>query len=122
MHPNPDIAATRTEMLDEMVGFMERCAEDKDSPAPYTQADVDACAAVVDSYVAALEALPKPAAAAAIMNQVERAVLALNAINERCDGLIETGQREQLCDIFIMAARDAGLQADEDITDEWRDW
>lgn len=122
MHPNPEIAETRSEMLEEMAGFMERCADDADSPAPYAQADIDACAAIVDAYIAALEKLPKPAGAAAIMTEVEKAVLALNALNERCNGLIETGQREQLCDIFIMAARDAGLQADDDITDQWRDW
>lgn len=120
MHPNPEIAETRADMLGEMAGFMERCAEDGE--APYTQAEIDACAAIVDTCLAALVKLPKPADAAAIMKEVERGVLALNALTERCDGLIETEQREQLCDIFIMAARDAGLVADEDITEQWRDW
>jgi hypothetical protein len=57
------------------------------------------------------------------MAATERAVPALNELNDRCDGcLIETDQREQLCDILIAAAKNAGLDSDEDITEAWREW
>jgi hypothetical protein len=57
------------------------------------------------------------------MAATERAVPALNELNDRCDGcLIETDQREQLCDILIAAAKNAGLDSDEDITQAWREW
>ena len=50
--------------------------------------------------------------------------LALNALNEDCGGnLIETGEREALCDLIERAAREAGLpESDEDITEAWREW
>jgi hypothetical protein len=40
------------------------------------------------------------------------------------DGLlIETDQREQLCELIIAAAQRAGLVSDVyDITEEWREW
>lgn len=51
-------------------------------------------------------------------------MLELNKLNDDSDGaLIETSEREQLCDIIIAAAQQAGLESDEDdITYEWREW
>ena len=58
------------------------------------------------------------------MKAVKTAVVKLNKLNDRCDGsLIETDQREQLCELIITAARGAGLSSDKyDITEEWREW
>ncbi|MDM5180209.1 hypothetical protein PO883_23790 [Massilia sp. DJPM01] len=121
MHPNPSIASIRARLLGEMAAYMRRCAEDPASEAPYTQAEIDECASILDTYAAAVEKLPKPAAPAAIMKEVERVVLALNALDERAS-MIETEERESLCDIIFLIAKDAGLEADEDITEQWRDW
>lgn len=46
-------------------------------------------------------------------------MLALNALNDERDGaLIETGPREDLCELIQAAATAAGL----DITEAWREW
>ncbi|MDQ1813193.1 hypothetical protein RBA41_07750 [Massilia sp. CCM 9210] len=121
MPPNPSIASIRARLLGGMAAYMGRCAEDPESEAPYGQAEIDECAGILDTYAAAVEKLPQPAAPAAIMKEVERVVLALNAFDERCS-VIETEERESLCDIIYLVAKDAGLEADEDITEQWRDW
>ncbi|NHZ34046.1 hypothetical protein [Massilia rubra] len=122
MPPNPDIASIRADLLDEMAAYMERCAEDTDNEPPYGKAEIDECANILDAYAAAIDKLPKPADHAAIMKEVERVVVALNEFDERAGGVIETEEREKLCDIIYLVAKDAGLQADEDITEQWRDW
>lgn len=122
MTPNPDIAAIRADLLDEMAAYMERCAEDPDSEPHYGKAEIDECARILDTYAAAIDNLPKPADRSAIMKEVERVVLALNDFDERGGGVIETEEREKLCDIIYLVAKDAGLEADDDITEQWRDW
>ncbi|UOD28443.1 hypothetical protein INH39_23750 [Massilia violaceinigra] len=122
MPPNPDIASIRADLLDEMTAYMERCAEDAGEEPPYGKAEIDECASILDAYAAAIDKLPKPAEREAIMKEVERVVVALNEFDERGGGIIETEEREKLCDIIYLVAKDAGLEADEDITEEWRDW
>jgi hypothetical protein len=123
MPVNPDIALTRQRVLDGMSSYMK---DDDNQPNPdalYTQADVERCGAIIDAYIAALGALPQPATPEAILEATEQTVIALNELNEACNhSLIETDQREDLCHIIILAARDAGMEGDDDITEEWRDW
>jgi hypothetical protein len=53
-----------------------------------------------------------------------RYALVGHPLNEQCDGsMIETDQREQLCELLITAASNAGLVSTQyDITEKWRDW
>lgn len=52
-----------------------------------------------------------------------RQVLKLNKLKEKCGGsIIETDQREDLCQIILVAARRAGLKTEEDMTEEGREW
>lgn len=56
------------------------------------------------------------------------AVEALNTLNDETDGsLIETGEREELCDLFNAIAVKAGIDPNqygdgEGPASEWRDW
>lgn len=108
------------QVIDGMLAYLE----DGEDEAGYTRADIDRCDAILTDY---LEAVFEPGIHGdddAIMAAVETAVLALNALNEACDqSLLETDQREGICEIIIHAAADAGLDADgEDITEAWREW
>lgn len=89
----------------------------------YTEADVEDCRALLMDYLRALNALESPDDAA-ILAQVEAVVLALNDLNERTDyAMIETGEREALCEIIQRAAEESGLQdIPEDVTEDWREW
>ena len=58
----------------------------------------------------------------------EKAVLALNDLNDEIDGsLIETGEREELCELIDQITVASGLDPADfgdgaGIADEWRDW
>ena len=58
------------------------------------------------------------------MKIVEKTVLALNGLNEKCEyELIETDQREDIAEILILAGNLKGFNSrDEDITEDWREW
>jgi hypothetical protein len=55
---------------------------------------------------------------------MKKIVLALNKLNEKCEySLLETDEREMICDIINKSAKKAGIEeADEDLTAEYREW
>ena len=50
--------------------------------------------------------------------------MAFNRFNEKNNGMIETTEREELCDFINTLVRTTGLPVDEgiDLTEEWREW
>ena len=87
----------------------------------YTGADIGECGRILDAY------LDRVGDARGdddvVMAAVQDAVLALNALNARCEGhLIETDQRETLCDLINRAAYAAGTGTTIDLTEPWREW
>lgn len=107
--------------LENITNYMKLFGDDPDDDAGYTQKHIDRCDAILTKYLAAIgkgKQTPQT-----IMTSVKTAVVALNALNDRCDEtLIETAQREMLCELIQRAAKDAGLKTKEDITEEWREW
>ena len=89
----------------------------------YTEDDVAAVRALLESYVDALADMNDPTDAQ-IMEQVKSVVLALNEMNEATDyEMIETEEREMLWEIIQKSAEDCGLNdAPNDVTEEWREW
>ena len=87
----------------------------------YNEQDVAACQAILEAYVESLAALDDPSDEA-IMEQVEKVVIALNEWNEPND-FIETEEREWLWEVIQKSAIDCGLQnVPDDVTEEWREW
>ncbi len=88
----------------------------------YRLKHIDRCAAIINSLQTELSEKPKPTPQR-ILQSVKRAVLRLNKLNASCGGaLIETDQREDLCQLIFVAACAAGLTVTEDITEQWREW
>ncbi len=89
----------------------------------YTEDDVNAVRALLEAYVEALAALKDPTDAQ-IMEQVRDVVLTLNRLNQdREYPMIETEEREMLCEVIQRCAEDCGLKdAPHDVTEEWREW
>lgn len=109
------------QILDGMIEYMEL---DGESDAGYSNEEVDKCAILLEQY---LEEVLSPTIygnSKKIRKVVQSAVIALNELNAACDhSLIETDQREQICELIISAAVNAGLKSDgNDITEEWREW
>ena len=124
-----ELADLKLELIEDLGDYMQYGgAEDEDDPeydpdwdAGYTQEHIDACDAALETFFA--EMAPATHNRDAIVAAVRKLVLVLNDINHRCDGcMIETDQREQLCEIVAVAAREAGLETDDDLTEEWREW
>jgi len=116
-------------LTDGMVGYMSADeSEDDDSEssfdAGYSQEHIDRCNAILESFFEDLVQIPGADKNGEIMEIVKAAVESLNALNDETDcSLIETDQRELLCEIIIAAAKEAGLQSETyDITEEWREW
>ena len=126
---SPEVLSLKENLLESMVSFMQGEDEDGEGSgfeAGYTQDDIDRCAAILDHYLLSLSRVRGKGEDRneAIMEAVKDTVLELNTLNDNCDGkLIETDQRETLCELLITAAQDAGLESEvDDITEEWREW
>lgn len=128
----PELQADKEALLDEMRAYQRfGGAEDENDPdfdpdfdAGYRPADIVRFGEVLDGLFETLGELPDEGRDEAILAAVKDTVLTLNALNDDCGGnLIETGEREALCELIEAAARQAGLPpADHDITEAWREW
>jgi hypothetical protein len=87
----------------------------------YTEKEVEMCMKIIDAFLTELEHTKNKENG---MKVVEKVVLELNVLNEKCEyELIETAQREQIAEIIILAGNLKGYnEKDEDITEEWREW
>lgn len=127
-----EIKNLKRELIDGITRYMKYGgAEDESDPdydpnfnAGYSQAHVDRCAEILDAFLSDIEKVSDATRDQDIIDAVKTVVLGLNDVNNACGGsLIETDQREQLCDLIIAAADEAGLvSTEDDITEEWREW
>lgn len=110
-------------VAESMLSYMEEQIAQSFDPG-YTVADVEKCGAILEGYLFSVLDPVIRGDAVKIRKLVKSAVLSLNALNRDCAGaLIETDQREQICDLIIGTYSRAGLETDEDdVTFEWREW
>lgn len=92
-----------------------------DGDGQFTEENLAATEKVLQNYIDELFVLQEPCEEK-IIKKVKETVLRLNALNEIYDFFIETLEREELCDFIIDKAQEAGLETEEDITEEWREW
>jgi hypothetical protein len=114
--------ALKISLLEDMREYMEDVAADGDEP-DYSEADIGKCESILDTFLTKVRSA-KSGDTEFVMGAVKEVVLALNELNEGCNhSLIETDQREQICDLIIQSAAAVGVgDGDEDITEEWREW
>lgn len=111
----------KVNLLEGMREYMTDVIADGDE-SDYSESDIGKCASILDSFLAEVQSTDH-GNTEVVMGSVKEAVLALNELNESCgDSLIETDQREQICELIIQAAAAAGVGDGEDITEEWREW
>jgi len=90
----------------------------------------EACAsfvAVFDDLIAKLGSLRGDALESQKIGAFKTAVVALNTLNEEDESLIETGEREDLCELCNIIATAAGMDPTkygdgEGPATEWREW
>ena len=93
----------------------------------YSHENCEAIEMIFDELIADLKVLPDDATAEDKVLLFKYAVLATNAMDARIDGLIETGEREDLCELLDQISIAAGLEPEEfaegeGIASEWRSW
>jgi hypothetical protein len=97
---------------------------DPDFEAGYAQSDIDDCDQALTGFLGTLQQTAGNGRKDFIIESVKAVVLRLNTVNNKCDGnLIETDQREDICNLIKKATEGAGLVTEQsDITEEWREW
>ena len=105
-----------------MIAFAQDCKIEGDD-CGYSLKHIRKCKKISQTYLKNLRKMAAPNDSV-IMAEVEKAVLALNRLNEKTDyALIETDERESIADFIQTAAVAYGLQeTDGDVTEEWREW
>jgi hypothetical protein len=112
---NEDLQSLRDSITGGMLDYMS------DADVTFTKEDVDECRRILEEH---LECLAKVQDRDSAMVCVKTTVLRLNALNEKAGGeLIETDQREGICEYIIKAGALLDFNGeDEDVTEEWREW
>lgn len=99
--------------------WKKRMDEDDDL---FTDENINATNQVLDTYINSLKELGDNPTEEEIFECVKKVVISLNELNDTYDYFIETMEREELCEYIIEAAGIVGLESEEDITEEWREW
>lgn len=119
--------AERLKAMKREFPFMQwRTAED-DGLEQYTKENCAAMAAIFAKLIKRLIALGEEAPESDKLAAFQEAIEATNELNEQELNLIETGEREQLCELCNEIARAAGMDpakygGGEGPASEWRDW
>ena len=93
----------------------------------YTEENCNKTRSIFDSLIAGLIEIGQNANEGDKVQLFKTAVLSLNNLNDQVEGLIETGEREDLCELIDQITIAAGMNPEnyadgEGIADEWRDW
>ncbi len=101
-----------------MTEYMQDCDN-----CAFSQKDVETCESLILNYLVVLADMKEPSDQE-IMEHVKTLVLALNDLNEKTDySMLETDEREAICDIIQNSAVECGLSdPEDDVTEEWREW
>ena len=89
----------------------------------YTRANCGAATTIFDDLIQSLIELGEGASEDEKIALFQRAVESLNGLNDETD-LIETDEREELCELLNQIGRAAGIEVDEEeeTVTQWRDW
>ena len=111
---NTELISLKDSIIDGMLDYM-------DDDVEYTKKDVELCERILDDHI---NALSKAHDRNSAIQCVKDTVLKLNELNEKAgEELIETDQREEICEYIIKAGALLGFNDEnEDTTEEWREW
>ena len=112
---NKDILKTREDLIRGMLSYMES------TEVSYTRADVAETEKILNNHYIKLRDIKTRNDAESL---VKSTVIGLNHLNYKTDHeLIETDQRELICEFIIMSGAMHGFnEKNEDVTEKWREW
>lgn len=99
----------------------------KNGLTQYTEANCNKTKKVFDDLIDALAAIGKDAPENEKIDLFKTAILKTNQLNDEIEGLIETGEREDLCELTDKITVACGLDphkygSGEGLASEWREW
>ncbi len=118
----------KLEQAKESYPFALWAARFDDGLEQYTPENLNSARAILDRLIDDLSSAGENASESVKVSHFKVSVEALNDLNDQLDGcLIETGEREELCELFDVIASAAGLDPSkygdgDGIASEWRDW
>ncbi|TWX71858.1 hypothetical protein ESZ36_01095 [Colwellia demingiae] len=102
----------------DMLDFIEG---DDENETDYTAKDVTLCITSLLEFMSSMESEVQTVESA--KGHIEKVVLSLNSLNHQCgDCLIETEQREDICQFIQKVISAANVEFAGDVTEEWREW
>ncbi len=112
---NPKIQEIICKLENDMIDYMSF------GQVSYKRKDVKKCIRILNKYLKNIE---KTSNKEEGMQVVKSTVLDLNELNAKCDSeLIETMERENICEILNLAWNEKGyISLTDDITEKWREW
>ena len=98
-----------------------------DGLTQYTKANCDKTKKIFDDLITALIKLGENASEEQKIACFKTAILLTNELNEELEDLIETGEREELCELTNQITIACGLNPEkygsgEGLATEWREW
>jgi hypothetical protein len=119
----PKASATAPKDLNKLLGDLKTSMISymQTAQPSYTMDDINSCETILKQYLVDMLTSKNKKAGIKI---VKKTILTLNKLNSKTqETLIETGEREQIAEIIILASSRKGYNSvDEDITEEWRQW
>jgi hypothetical protein len=92
-----------------------------DDEPDYTSEDVTACITLLLEFMSSIESETQTVDTAT--THIRDTVISLNELNDECDQcLIETDQREEICEFIQKVVAAANVELEGDLTEEWREW
>ena len=93
----------------------------------YSKENCDKAESIILNLISELERLGSDSLEGTRISAFESSVVAMNNLSYLVPGLIETGERESLCDIYDQIARSVGIDPSkcgegDGIASEWREW
>ena len=119
----PDRSKKILEYIDKLPTIEWKRRKD-DGDDLFTDKAIISVESLLNDYLKILADLTTQRKATNIYNSVKKVTTGLNKINDKNEGLIETMEREELCEFINAVIRETGLEIDKDIdlTEEWREW
>jgi len=94
--------------------------EGEDEPG-YMPEDVTECITLLLEFMSSIEC--ETQTLDSTKNHIRDLVISLNELNDECGQcLIETDQREDICEFIQKVVSTTNVELEGDVTEEWRDW
>jgi hypothetical protein len=114
-----DILKSQCKPTDTWQSYLD---DDDEMGVFYIQEGIDAVANVLDQFIQALVDMDDYANCKMVEETIHKLILDLNNLSHVYEGMIETGEREELVDFILSVLDIIEYEYIGDITEQWREW